>query len=491
MPIKKINKITTFESGQTVVTANFMNSLYSSENGETASGDTAYGHVHDGLRLDGHAQKVNLGDHVDGFLDPEKIDGNIVSKIYLEQDGSGQLSGDSLIEPDGPVGSINFIASDGITIEADSDTRTITFKTTDQVVEYHLSGVTEGGFSAVRLSSTLGNEDVFIKNGANVSVSTNLSGEIIIASDNTTYSISAESANDGALLRLTGSDAFTYDVKFQSGNNISISRIDQNTINISAPIDFDNISPLTTKGDLLTRNTLNNIRVPVGTLNQILAAKPASPAGISWVNLLTLFPSGNDLTFLRRNSATPSGLDWVVAGDVVGPASATDTAIARFDTISGKLIQDSSATLNNSGLLTTASISTSNLTYIEKIHAPEASRYLNQNSLNAAINSGIGRYFIGMTTTNQNQNLIFNIQMPIANSHTNRVFTIANAGNGKIIITKNGQGSDAFDIPFSSVLVDTMELKAGTWVELISIQNNASGIWRVVCGGTFPDYSSP
>jgi hypothetical protein len=44
-------------------------------------------------------------------------------------------------------------------------------------------------------------------------------------------------------------------------------------------------------------------------------------------------------------------------GDVVGPASATDNAIARFDTTTGKLIQNSSTTISDTG-----SISTGNAT---------------------------------------------------------------------------------------------------------------------------------
>ena len=40
------------------------------------------------------------------------------------------------------------------------------------------------------------------------------------------------------------------------------------------------------------------------------------------------------------------------AGDVVGPASATDNALARFDTTTGKLIQNSVAILSDAGVLT-------------------------------------------------------------------------------------------------------------------------------------------
>ncbi len=40
------------------------------------------------------------------------------------------------------------------------------------------------------------------------------------------------------------------------------------------------------------------------------------------------------------------------SGDVVGPASATDNAIARYDSTTGKLIQNSVGILDDSGNLT-------------------------------------------------------------------------------------------------------------------------------------------
>jgi hypothetical protein len=69
-------------------------------------------------------------------------------------------------------------------------------------------------------------------------------------------------------------------------------------------------------------------------------------------------------------SGVYNGVNWIVSfknssvvsggsGDVVGPASATDNAVARFDSTTGKLIQDGTATLSDSGNLQlgTASIS--------------------------------------------------------------------------------------------------------------------------------------
>jgi hypothetical protein len=49
--------------------------------------------------------------------------------------------------------------------------------------------------------------------------------------------------------------------------------------------------------------------------------------------------------------STPSG-----SGDVVGPASSTDNAIARFDSTTGKLLQNSTVTISDAGAIAAASL---------------------------------------------------------------------------------------------------------------------------------------
>ena len=61
---------------------------------------------------------------------------------------------------------------------------------------------------------------------------------------------------------------------------------------------------------------------------------------------------GGTTNFLRAD-----GTFAAPPGDVVGPGSATDNAIARFDTTTGKLIQDSPVTLTDAGELTLPDIS--------------------------------------------------------------------------------------------------------------------------------------
>lgn len=59
------------------------------------------------------------------------------------------------------------------------------------------------------------------------------------------------------------------------------------------------------------------------------------------------FAAGVDASGNAESCAAPSG-----SGDVVGPASATDNAVARFDGTTGKLLQNSTATLSDGGALT-------------------------------------------------------------------------------------------------------------------------------------------
>lgn len=84
-------------------------------------------------------------------------------------------------------------------------------------------------------------------------------------------------------------------------------------------------SPLTTKGDVYGFSTVD-ARIPVGSNGQVLTADSAQTLGLKW--------------------STVSG-----TGDVVGPSSATDNAVTRFDGTTGKLIQDSLATVNDQGTL--------------------------------------------------------------------------------------------------------------------------------------------
>lgn len=82
------------------------------------------------------------------------------------------------------------------------------------------------------------------------------------------------------------------------------------------------------KGDLFAATAADTVtRLPVGVSNGLV---------------------------LTVDSAETTGMKWVApassGGDVVGPASSTDNAFARFDSTTGKLLQNSTATLDDVGL---------------------------------------------------------------------------------------------------------------------------------------------
>lgn len=99
--------------------------------------------------------------------------------------------------------------------------------------------------------------------------------------------------------------------------------------------------------------------------------EPGSGGAASAFTDLTDVPSSYTSQALKvvRVNAGATGLEFATVagtGDVVGPASATDNAVTRFDTTTGKLIQNSVMTLNDAGtnqtLLPTAADPTFNIT---------------------------------------------------------------------------------------------------------------------------------
>ena len=92
-----------------------------------------------------------------------------------------------------------------------------------------------------------------------------------------------------------------------------------------------------------TSVTTDTLYVPTGTDGQVLIGKTSdhsfTPATLTAGTNITITNAPGSITI-----AAGAG-----SGDVVGPASATDNAVARFDTTTGKLIQNSVVTVNDTG----------------------------------------------------------------------------------------------------------------------------------------------
>lgn len=106
---------------------------------------------------------------------------------------------------------------------------------------------------------------------------------------------------------------------------------------------FDNLSPMTTKGDLVTHDGTNNVRVPVGDDGQGIVADPADPNGWKWGNI----SGGGALSFDFRfsTSTTPAPPNGRLAYDSAGQVDATQMFVDK-DTDGGADIHNILANLS-------------------------------------------------------------------------------------------------------------------------------------------------
>jgi len=153
------------------------------------------------------------------------------------------------------------------------------------------------------------------------------SGTLIIQGPDT-YSINASTVAGGANLNLLNSNGTNDAVKIASGTGITVSRTDADTITVT------NTSPA---GTTYTQNASS----VAGGANLNLVGSDSTTDSVK-------FASGTGITVSRTDADTITITNTVV-GDVVGPASATDNAVARFDLTTGKLIQNSTVTIDDSG----------------------------------------------------------------------------------------------------------------------------------------------
>lgn len=107
-------------------------------------------------------------------------------------------------------------------------------------------------------------------------------------------------------------------------------------------------------------------------------------------------------------------------GDVVGPGSATDNAITRFDNTTGKLIQNSSAILDDNGVISTANL------------APGYSTTATAaGTTTLTVASNRFQYFTGSTTQT--------VTLPVTSTlYTGLTYTITNNSTGVVTVQSSG-----------------------------------------------------
>ena len=159
---------------------------------------------------------------------------------------------------------------------------------------------------------------------------------------------------------LNNGDVIVYDSGDARWENKAQSTLTAGSVNGSATITSGTISGITALSVAGTSSTTGEIKLYEDTdngTNYVGIKAPASiSADISWTLPAADGASGQLLS--TNGSGTLSWTTPAGGGDVSGPASSTDNAIVRFDLTSGKAIQNSVATLSDTGVLTTAEVST-------------------------------------------------------------------------------------------------------------------------------------
>lgn len=133
------------------------------------------------------------------------------------------------------------------------------------------------------------------------------------------------------------------------------------------------------------------------------------------------------------------------SGDVVGPASSTDNAFARFDGVTGKLLQNSALTLSDTGIISSA-IDVPNRTLIDSV--PSAFPSLNWETRQAGAGSSLMFDWSGVT---------FGAQTYFYTGIKSEQDIIPGNGTVKVGTTSNPFGQGWYGALFAQTLKDQSE----------------------------------
>lgn len=183
--------------------------------------------------------------------------------------------------------------------------------------------------------------------------------------------------------------------------------------------------------------------------------------------------ASNSDTKLPTQQSVKQYVDTQVAtaGDVKGPASATDNAITRFDTTTGKLIQNSSVTIDDGGIITTSGVikhadgvaagDSATKGQLDAISAAKMSRSIVSTSGNTPAGAVAGTDYVYLVTG------AHTVTLPTAIGNTNR-YTVKN--NHSAAITVDTTSSQTIDG------TTTISVPPANAVDIIS--NNAN--WSIL-----------
>jgi len=147
-------------------------------------------------------------------------------------------------------------------------------------------------------------------------------------------------------------------VRFNNGTLASVSQIalddlDKNGVDQSAFIALFDDSTNTIKGTLVFRTSGGDIAT--FSITGLTDNSGWNQIAVTHVASSGTFANGED-TFIGFTRAGDKGADGEGSGDVIGPASSTDNTVARYNSTTGKLLQGSGVTIDDSNNVGAASL---------------------------------------------------------------------------------------------------------------------------------------
>ena len=288
------------------------------------------------------------------------------------------------------------IAGDGATVTGIKDEddmssdSAVKLATQQSIKAYVDSQVTAQDLDVISDSGTididLDGESLTVSGGEGIDTSAT-GTTLTIAGEDATSSNKGIASFDSAKLTVTSGAVTTNDSAIVGAVNLTgLADVDSSGLSDDDILKYDSASStwqtvntpypdkLTTKGDLLAYNSVSSeTRFGVGTNNHVLTADSTATNGFDWAEIATASIADDAITAdkLADTAVTPGSYTFAsvtvdqqgrltaassgsVSGDVAGPSSAVDNSVARFDSTTGKLIQDtgSNFVISDAGVVT-------------------------------------------------------------------------------------------------------------------------------------------
>jgi hypothetical protein len=194
------------------------------------------------------------------------------------------------------------------------------------------------------------------------------------------------------------------------------------------------VTQLTTKGDILTRNSTDNTRLPVGTDNEVLTANSTSAEGISWAQV-------DHVNLANKGTNTHAQIDTHIAS-TSNPHSVTFSQVNPLTT-KGSLISYTGSAVSllsvgsNTNVLTADSASPNGLSWAQVDHVNLASIGTNTH---AQIDTHIA------STSNPHSTTFAQVNPMSAKgdliSYTGSAVSVVGVGTNNFVLTANSAASN-------------------------------------------------